>query len=104
MNLIKLRTSINNNSIEWSKHVLQRMFTRGVYRNDIKFAILNGEMIEDYPEDKPYPSVLIYCLVDNVPIHVVVALDEERIKAYIITVYEPSQEIFESDNRTRRKL
>jgi hypothetical protein len=42
-------------------------------------------------------------MVDNRQIHLVVALDEERIKAYIITADEPSRDIFESDNIARRK-
>jgi hypothetical protein len=37
------------------------------------------------------------------PLHVVAAMDEAGRRAYIITAYEPSLEIFESDYRTRRK-
>lgn len=28
--------------------------------DEIYFSVLHGEIIEDYPTDKPYPSCLIY--------------------------------------------
>jgi len=65
-------------------------------------AIQEGEVIDNYPDDLPYPSCLIFKKVSDRPIHVVVALDSENDFAYLITVYEPSPEEFESDFRTRR--
>ena len=103
MNLEKLKSSIENDSIEWVKHVLQRMLTRGVSRSDVKYAILKGELIEDYPDDKPFPSALFFCIINNRPIHAVAALNEENMKTYIITVYEPSLDVFERGYKTRRK-
>lgn len=69
------------------------------------FEMLNcikvGELIEEYLEDFPYPSCLIYGhAVDNRIIHVVVGCDEEY--AYIITAYIPNLQKFESDLKTRR--
>ncbi|MBZ0109127.1 MAG: DUF4258 domain-containing protein [Candidatus Scalindua rubra] len=38
--------------------------------DDIFFSVNNGEIIENYPNDKPYPSCLIYGRVENGnPIH-----------------------------------
>jgi hypothetical protein len=37
------------------------------------------------------------------PLHVVAACDEANGRAYLITAYEPSLEIFEPDLKTKRK-
>ncbi len=65
-------------------------------------VLIDGEQIEDYPEDKPYPCALFLGYVANSPLHVVVSLDEIDMRVYIITAYEPSLEYFESDFKTRR--
>ena len=58
-------------------------------------------IIEDYPDDFPHPSCLIFgYTVNNKIIHVVVSMDKESIG--IITVYYPSTEKFESDLKTRK--
>ena len=65
--------------------------------------ILEGELIEEYLLDKPWPSALFLGRVRNNPMHVVVAYNHDLQKAAIITVYEPNLEYFENDFRTRRK-
>ena len=62
-----------------------------------------GNVIEDYPEDRPFPSCLMVRLIEGKPIHVVVSLDEKENSAYIITVYEPSLDKFDPDYKTRKK-
>jgi hypothetical protein len=53
-------------------------------------AIQAGEVIESYPEDQPYPSVLILGrTLAGRALHVVCAYDEEDDLAVVITVYEP---------------
>lgn len=72
-------------------------------QENILKVILNGEVIEDYPDTKSFPSCLMLGLVSGKPYHVVVALDTEGSKAYIITAYEPSLDKFKPDFKTRRK-
>lgn len=56
-------------------------------------AVCTGEVIAEYPEDRPYPSILVYGLTQaNRPLHLVCALDEEGGQAIVITVYEPDPE------------
>ena len=78
------------------------MQERDISRADVKNCILNGEIIEDYPNDFPYPSCLIfgYTIKEKV-IHVVVGSDGEYI--YIITAYFPNKEKFEDDLKTRKE-
>lgn len=78
------------------------MQERDISRADVKNCILNGEIIEDYPNDFPYPSCLIfgYTIKEKV-IHVVAGSDGEYI--YIITAYFPNKEKFEDDLKTRKE-
>ncbi|MGR3316985.1 MAG: DUF4258 domain-containing protein [Candidatus Anammoxibacter sp.] len=53
-------------------------------------AVCNGKIIEEYLDDKPYPSVLIFGRTNSKrPIHIVCAYDSESDQTIIITVYEP---------------
>jgi len=53
-------------------------------------AILDGGVIEDYSNDKPFPSCLIFGKSrDGRPIHVVCAYSKEDDITIIITTYEP---------------
>jgi hypothetical protein len=103
MNIEKLKIAVKANKIEWRKHVFQRMLERNIERADVKRVIIEGEVIENYEDDKPFPSALFFKIIDNRPLHVLVAFDEEQNKTYIITSYEPNLEIFENDYKTRKK-
>lgn len=88
--------------VKWSTHAAARIRERGLRREDILECIENGEIIEDYPDDFPYPSCLIYGFaVDKRVIHVVAGCDKEYV--YIITAYIPNLEKFESDLKTRKE-
>jgi len=103
MDIEKLKIAVKRDNIEWRKHVFQRMLERDIERRDIKKVILEGEIIENYEGDKPFPSALFFKFINNRPLHTIVAFDEKENKAYIITSYEPNLEIFESDYKTRKK-
>jgi len=54
-------------------------------------AICKGEIIQEYPDDKPYPSVLIFGQTNNKrPLHIVCSYNNDEDIAIIITVYEPN--------------
>ncbi|OGF66828.1 MAG: hypothetical protein A2Y62_10620 [Candidatus Fischerbacteria bacterium RBG_13_37_8] len=98
-----LKRAIKRNAIEWQRHALERMMERGIYRDEIMEVLLHGEIIEDYPDDKPYPSALILGCIKNQPFHVVVALDSASCYCFIITAYKPDIYHFESNHKTRRQ-
>lgn len=89
-------------TIVMTKHAKGRCFSRGILLDDIEQAILTGEIIEEYPNDTPFPSVLVMGYSKKLsPIHVVVSTDGEML--YIITAYIPDKNLWENDLKTRRE-
>lgn len=87
--------------IVFSGHAIRRMFERGIGKAEIACAISSGELILDYPEDSPYPSRLLLAFVGGRPLHVLVAMDDDR-SCYIITCYEPAEALWNPDFKTRK--
>ena len=52
--------AIRNNRIQITDHADEEAENDQLTFDEIYFSVLNGEVIEDYPDDKPYPSYLIY--------------------------------------------
>jgi len=102
MDLIPIRQAVSAGHIAWQKHALERMLKRGIARDDVKQAILAGEVIEVYPSDYPFPSCLVFYQGQQ-PLHVVIAYDDAAQTTYIITAYIPDRTHFENDLKTRRK-
>jgi len=103
MNRDIVQDAVRQGCIEWQKHALERMIEREISREEVKEVLLNGEIIETYPDDKPYPSALFLGWAKKEPLHVAVALDSLTGWCFVITVYKPDLEHFESDCRTRRQ-
>lgn len=98
----RLVEAIQNGFIEWQRHALERMMERGISREIVKQVILKGEVIEDYPDDKPFPTALFLGWFEGEPFHVVTGLDSLSGYCFVITVYRPNLDHFEPDYRTRR--
>lgn len=103
LDLVTLRKAVQEGRVEWRKHVLQKLAERGLAQEVVREVLLRGERIRDYTEDRPFSSALFLGYVAGRPIHVVASCDEANGRAFIITAYEPSLSIFESDFRTKRK-
>jgi hypothetical protein len=103
LNLDLLRDAVAQGRIQWRKHVLQKLAERGIQQDAIREVLLVGERIRDYREDRPFPSALFLGYIGSRPLHVVAGLDEINKQAFVITAYEPSLDVFESDYRTRKK-
>ena len=70
---------------------------------EIRFSVLHGEMIEEYPDDRPYPSCLVYGRTPRgQPVHSVWAYNEGNGWAVVITVYRPDPDRW-IDWRRRKK-
>jgi len=89
--------------ITYRAHAVKRMFERRVNAEEVRYVLETGEVIEDYPEDTPYPSRLILGCYRGRLLHVVAAnnwLDKEVI---VITVYEPDPSEWDLECRKRIK-
>lgn len=62
MNLEIYQKLCMESKILWTQHCLQRMQERNISRADVKNGIVTGEIIEDYPDDYPNPSCLIFII------------------------------------------
>ncbi len=101
MDVEKISRLIEAEEINWSQHILERMHKRKIRIDDILKAVKNGEIIEKYPDDAPYPSCLVLGYTENdESIHVVCALAKNKL--IMITAYHPSKEEWEDDFKTRR--
>ena len=83
-------------------HVIQRMFQRRISLNDIRHILSKGEVIEDYPDDTPYPSRLVLGWRGTRPLHAVVAYNMQDRETIVITVYEPDPKQWEQGFRRRK--
>lgn len=94
---------VNDPKIIYRVHATLRMAERGISRAEVEEVIARGETIENYPEDKPYPSRLMLATVQGRPIHAVVAWNEQDREWIVITVYEPSPTEWDPEFRRRTR-
>ncbi|MDD5560158.1 DUF4258 domain-containing protein [Candidatus Methylomirabilis sp.] len=103
MNIQDIIDAIRDNRIRITDHADEEAQADRLPFDEIFFSVLQGEIIEAYPSDKPYPSCLIYGnSFTGEPIHSVWAYNPETKWSVLITVYRPDPERW-VDWRTRRK-
>lgn len=96
-----IRSKIRREEYELTLHAIKRRVERKISTEDIEHAIANGEIIGEYPEDKPFPSCLVSgATKDKKPIHVVCAIAPV---VKIITVYEPEEKEWIDYKRRKQK-
>lgn len=83
-------------------HAVRRMFERHISEEAIKHILATGEVIEEYPDDKPFPSGLVMGWHESRPIHVVIARDEAAQTTIIVTTYEPDALKWQPDFKRRK--
>ncbi len=100
INFERIKRLIEEDNFIISNHAKVRMFQRNISTDDIKRVVIDGEIIEEYANDKPCPSTLVLGFLKGVPYHVVIAECEDHVR--IITVYKPKEEKW-IDYRVRRR-
>ncbi len=97
-----LKTYYETDRVFMTIHSAERFRQRGIKAKDVRNAVYTGKIIEQYPEDYPYPSCLILGkTLNETYIHVV--MSEEGTASRILTAYFPSLEKWENDFRTRKE-
>ena len=95
---------MSEGKIIWTEHLTFRLRERGIKRSDVIECIQSGEIIEQYPDDMPFPSCLILGkAVDGNQLHVVCALNPGE-ACCMITAYYPAPNKWEFDFKTRKAV
>jgi hypothetical protein len=98
------QTLAAHDRIAFKRHAVIRMQQRGIRADAVKLMLLTAEVVEDYAHDHPLPSALLFGMTPTQrPLHAVVAIDStDNGMLWVITVYEPDPQNWDSDLRTRR--
>ena len=98
----RLKKYFDDDAVIITIHAQERLRQRGIRVKDIRACIMNGEIIEQYPGDFPFPSCLVFGhSLDGKIIHVVIS--DEGTGSRIITAYIPDTDRFEDDLKTRKE-
>ena len=101
MEITDLQKLCENGSIRWTGHILKQLMQRGIFQVSVVQAIRSGEIIEQYPDDYPYPSCLLLGTTEaGEALHIVCGIGEGKV--WLITAYHPDPDEWESDLNTRR--
>ena len=96
-----LQKLCDDDTIFLTNHFLEKSKIRKITVEDVKSDILTGEIIENYPNDYPYPSCLVlgHSCKGKI-LHTVVAPVDGFL--WVITAYFPNTMKWESDLKTRK--
>jgi len=93
----------NNEKISWSFHAVKKLRLEGLRKKEIEDALIQCALIEDYAmEGRPFPGCLVLGFIGGDPVHIVMAVDRDFDRIFVITVYKPSLERWENDWKTRK--
>lgn len=103
LEMTRIKELIKKGKIRWTNHCIIRLFQGNITQYDIENALLNGEIIEEYESDYPYPSYLVYGInLNNEVLHVVCGVNKTEL--WIITAYYPDNIKWENDLKTRKEI
>lgn len=104
MDLAELYSLVTQGHYEFSAHAQRERLADDLDVIEIEQALLNGEILEQYPSDRRGESCLVLGFSGARPIHVVLGwasrVEPERTTLRVITVYIPQPPKW-SDARTR---
>ena len=96
-----LKSYYDNDMVFATEHASHRFRQRGIRAADIRNVVFYGEIIEQYPDDYPFPSCLILGKgIDGRFIHTV--MSDEGSSSRIITAYYPDPDQWSDDFRIRK--
>jgi len=99
-----IRSHIRAKLYRLTKHVTITRLERGISVAEMERVLMDGEIIERYPDAQPYPACLVLGWLDSGdPLHVVCSRGDLEPALRIVTVYEPDDALWENDYKTRRR-
>ena len=90
-------------TLRYSRHAIERMFQREISPDIVSDIAGCGRIIAEYPDDKPYPSVLLLGFHDRQPVHVVLSHDEVTGDCHVVTAYRPDPMLWDDAFEKRRE-
>ena len=100
MDIRPIQEQVSKGAYQWRRHAIQRSIERSITEEEVVEILLNGEIIEEYPEDKYGPSCLILGRTQSGrPLHIQCSLPPT---IWIITLYEPDPQEW-IDWRSRKR-
>ena len=105
--LDKIKNCFKEDKVFYTFHAKEEMRSEefGVIKDTEVYEaiIMDGKIIESYPQDEPYPSCLIYGqTMKGRPLHIVCAYSEEDNLTIVVTAYQPDEDIW-LDYKRRKK-
>ena len=97
-----LREYFDKDAVFVTEHAAERYRQREIKTVDVRMAVKSGEIIEQYPNDYPFPSCLILGR-DGKGRTLHVCMSDEGSCAGIITAYCPDMTSWNEDLKTRRE-
>ena len=80
-----------------------RLLQRNISQNDVENALINGEIIEEYENDYPYPSCLVYGIdLNNKVLHIECGSNGKEL--WIITAYYPDNSEWENNLKKMKEI
>lgn len=96
-----IANAIKQGEYRYTLHAAQQRIARGIRRSEVEQVLTSGEVIENYPNHHYEHACLVYGITkQGKVIHAVCSLNNI---VDIITLYEPSEEKWLADMKTRRK-
>ena len=88
-------------NMRWTNHIVARLLQRNISTDNVVYTLLNGEIIEIYEDDHPYPSCLVLGITnENKHLHVVCSCTDTEL--WLITAYYPDTKDWYDDFKTRK--
>lgn len=103
ININAIIEAIKTNCVRISDHADEEAEGDQLTFDEIYFSVIHGEIIENYPDSKPYSSCLIFGnTFTGDPVHSVWAYNKQTKWAVIITVYRPNPELWINWKKRRK--
>jgi len=101
--ITRMRDLCHDETIKTTRHFTDRLVERLIEYDDVISAIIDGEIIEEYPTAYPHPcALLLHLTTGDKPLHVVAGTD--GIYLWLITAYHPTLDKWNSDYKTRKAV
>lgn len=98
----KIQATVIAEGLLFTRHARREAVEEGISPLEVREAIMNGTILEDYPNDRRGPSCLLYGRsAAGRDLHIVVTT--EKIPPRVITVYEPKPPRWLTPTRRRSR-